>query len=52
MNGENFMSFAGPSALFNGGQIKMFIMHSIPGAEYWWDDGGMYFGISAGSCSE
>ena len=50
-NGENFMSFAGPSALFNGGQIKMFIMHSIPGAEYWWDGGGMYFGISTGSCN-
>lgn len=49
-NGENFMSFAGPSALFENNQLSMYMMHSIPGAQSWWDNGGMYFGITTGNC--
>ena len=47
------MSFAAPSALFENNQLTMYlIMHSIPGAQSWWDNGEMYFGITIGTCNE
>ena len=44
------MSFAAPSALIENNQLTMYLMHSIPGAQSWWDNGGMYFGITTGNC--